>query len=157
MLIAEFLPGDQSPLYASAWAGAGFHTAGGLTPAQKYLQAVTHRHLLKLAFLEPDSGVCIVKSREYLEQAPGENSAGWGKGIYSAFRELSRHEFDSETFTTGWSYSCPVIDPSIHMPYLKRKIEALGGRFIRQKVSALADLYKAFPDSRIFECEWVGL
>lgn len=36
------------------------------------------------------------------------------------------------------------------MPYLKRKIENLGGRFIRRKVSSLKELYDAFPASHIF-------
>lgn len=81
-LIAEFLPGDQNIQYASAWAGAAWHAAGGISPDQRYLQAVTHRVLLQMA-REPESGVCIVDAREYLEQNPTPESALWGKTVVS--------------------------------------------------------------------------
>ncbi|EXJ88181.1 D-aspartate oxidase [Capronia coronata CBS 617.96] len=148
-LVGEYLPGDQNILYASAWAGAAWHAAGGLTNDHKYLEAVTHRHLVKLAREEPDAGVCIVHSREYLEEQPGENSAKWGKTIYSNFRELEAGEYPAN-FACGWAYDCPVVDPNKHLPYLKAKIMALGGSFIRRKVSSLKELYALFPASRIF-------
>lgn len=83
VLVAEYLPGDQNILYASAWAGAAWHAAGGITPDQRYLQAVTHRHLLKMAQEDPESGVCVVDALEYLEQPPSKNSAIWGKTVVS--------------------------------------------------------------------------
>lgn len=36
------------------------------------------------------------------------------------------------------------------MPYLKRQIQMLGGRFIRRKVDCLRELYDMFTDSRVF-------
>ncbi|KAH8805428.1 FAD dependent oxidoreductase superfamily [Xylogone sp. PMI_703] len=149
ILVAEYIPGDQSIFYASAWAGAAWHSAGGLTDEHKYLQAVTHRHLLKLALEEPEAGVCLVESREYLEELPGENSAIWGRTVASNFRELSPGEYPSN-FACGWSYECMVTDPTKHMPYLGRKIESLGGKFVRRKVSSLSELYGMFPTARIF-------
>lgn len=80
-LVGEYIPGDKSILYASAWAGAAWHAAAGLDGDQKYIQAVTHRHLLKMALDDPSSGVCIVKGREYLDQVPGKNSSAWGKTV----------------------------------------------------------------------------
>lgn len=81
-LVAEFLPGDQDINYASAWAGAAWHAAGGITPDQRYLQAVTHRVLLQMA-RQPASGVSLVDAREYLEQEPTLDSALWGKTVVS--------------------------------------------------------------------------
>lgn len=81
-LVAEFLPGDQDIHYASAWAGAAWHAAGGITPDQRYIQAVTHRILRQMA-LEPESGVSIVDAREYLERTPTPDSALWGKTVVS--------------------------------------------------------------------------
>jgi D-amino-acid oxidase len=86
VLVAEFLPGDQNIYYASAWAGAAWHAAGGITPDQRYLQAVTHRILLKMAHQDPDSGVSVVDAREYLEQQPAPDSAIWGKTVVSKVR-----------------------------------------------------------------------
>lgn len=36
------------------------------------------------------------------------------------------------------------------MPYLGKQVSALGGRFIRQRVNALQELYEMFPDSHVF-------
>lgn len=86
ILVAEYLPGDQSIFYASAWAGAAWHAAGGISPEQRYLQAVCYRHLLKMARDEPGSGVSIVDTREYLEQPPSENSSAWGRTVLPKVR-----------------------------------------------------------------------
>jgi glycine/D-amino acid oxidase-like deaminating enzyme len=81
ILVAEFHPGDRDIRYASAWAGAAWHAAGGLSDEHKYLQVVSHRQLLKLAREEPESGVCIVNSLEYVEEEPPENSALWAQTV----------------------------------------------------------------------------
>lgn len=83
ILVAEYLPGDQNIAYASAWAGAAWHAAGGISADYRYFQAITHRVLLKMAQDDPESGVCVVDTREYLEQEPGKNSAIWGKTVVS--------------------------------------------------------------------------
>lgn len=82
VLVAEFLPGDQDIYYASAWAGAAWHAAGGITADQRYYQAVTHRVMLKMA-QNPESGVSVVDAREYLEQEPATDSAIWGRTVVS--------------------------------------------------------------------------
>lgn len=53
-------------------------------------------------------------------------------------------------FNCAWAYETLVTDPTRHMPYLKKQISALGGRFIRRRVLSLQELYEMFPDSRIF-------
>ena len=164
ILVAEYLPGDQNIRYASAWAGAAWHSAGGITADQKYFQAITHRVLLKMAQEDPESGVAIVDTREYLEQAPGPNSAIWGKSVVSKvchpnvmnqpilirqFRELKPGEFPPN-FNTAWAYETLVTDPTVHMPYLGKQVNALGGHFIRKRVESLEELYKMFPESSVF-------
>ncbi|KAL4924223.1 FAD-dependent oxidoreductase [Aspergillus undulatus] len=149
ILVAEHLPGDQDIFYASAWAGAAWHAAGGVSPDQRYLQAVTYRHLLKMAQDEPGSGVCVVDSREYLEQPPGENSSAWGKTILPKWRDLNPGEFPPN-YDSGWAYETVVTDPTRHMPYIREKIVSLGGRFVRKRVESLEELYEHFPKSRIF-------
>ncbi|OGE53546.1 hypothetical protein PENARI_c007G04515 [Penicillium arizonense] len=148
VLVAEYLPGDQNIYYASAWAGAAWHAAGGITPDQRYLQAVTHRILLKMAE-DPDSGVSIVGAREYLEQQPAPDSAIWGKTVVSKFREMNPGEYPSH-FNCAWSYETLVTDPTRHMPYLGRQVTSLGGRFVRKRVESLQELYELFPESRVF-------
>ncbi|RHZ53121.1 FAD-dependent oxidoreductase [Aspergillus thermomutatus] len=149
VVVAEFLPGDQNIFYASAWAGATWHAAGGISPEYRYLQAVTHRHLLRMAQEDPESGVCLVDAREYLEEAPSENSSLWGKTVVSNFRELESGEYP-QNFHCGWSYQTLVTDPTRHMPYLRKQITALGGQFIRKRVESLRELYAMFPESSVF-------
>ncbi|BCS20448.1 FAD-dependent oxidoreductase [Aspergillus puulaauensis] len=149
ILVAEYLPGDQNIFYASAWAGAAWHAAGGISPEQRYLQAVCYRHLLKMARDEPGSGVSIVDSKEYLEQAPPENSSAWGKTILPKFRDLTSGELPSN-FNCGWAYETVVTDPTRHMPHLREKIISLGGQFVRKRVESLEELYALFPESNIF-------
>ncbi|KAJ6141733.1 hypothetical protein N7497_010832 [Penicillium chrysogenum] len=149
ILVAEYLPGDQNIYYASAWAGAAWHAAGGITPDQRYLQAVTHRVLLKMAQDGPEAGVSIVNVREYLEQKPAADSAIWGKTVVSKFREMSPGEYPPN-FNCAWAYETLVTDPTRHMPYLRNLVESLGGRFIRQRVESLQELYDTFPKSRVF-------
>ncbi|GFF47472.1 D-amino-acid oxidase [Aspergillus udagawae] len=149
VVVAEFLPGDQNIFYASAWAGATWHAAGGISPEYRYLQAVTHRHLLRMAQESPESGVCLVDAREYLEEAPSENSSIWGKTVVSNFRELEPGEYPPN-FHSGWSYQTLVTDPTRHMPYLRKEITALSGQFIRKRVESLQELYAMFPESKVF-------
>lgn len=149
VLVAEYLPGDTNMHYASAWAGAAWHAAGGITADQRYFQAITHRHLLKMAQEEPQSGVCIVDTREYLEQAPPANSSLWGQHVVSKFRHLSSGEFP-DTFNCAWGYDTLVTDPTVHMPYLGDRIRAMGGQFIRKRVQSLDELQHMFPESSIF-------
>ncbi|KAF9893304.1 hypothetical protein FE257_011734 [Aspergillus nanangensis] len=148
ILVAEFLPGDQNIFYASAWAGAAWHAAGGISPDQRYLQATTHRHMRQMA-LDVESGVCIVDAQEYLEQPPGTNSSLWGKSVLSKFRELELGEYPPN-FSTGWAYETLVTDPTIHLPYLHKTVVTLGGQFIRKKVESLGELYRLYPESSIF-------
>ncbi|KOS44184.1 hypothetical protein ACN38_g4885 [Penicillium nordicum] len=149
ILVAEYLPGDQNIYYASAWAGAAWHAAGGITPDQRYLQAVTHRILLKMAQDGPEAGVSIVNAREYLEQKPAPDSAIWGKTVVAKFRKMSPGEYPPN-FHCAWTYETLVTDPTRHMPYLKKQVESLGGHFIRQRVESLQELYDIFPESRVF-------
>ncbi|KAJ5087397.1 hypothetical protein N7456_011013 [Penicillium angulare] len=148
VLVAEFLPGDQDITYASAWAGAAWHPAGGISPDQRYIQAITHRILLKMA-QDPESGVSVVDVREYLEQKPGPDSAIWGKTVVQKFREMRQGEYP-DNFHSAWAYQTPVTDPTLHMPYLKKKIIGMGGIFIRYQAQSLQELFGKFPESRIF-------
>lgn len=89
VVVAEFLPGDQDITYASAWAGAAWHAAGGISPDQRYFQVISHRVLLRMA-QDPESGVSVVDGREYLEKEPAPNSAIWGRTVVSKVRGTFR-------------------------------------------------------------------
>ncbi|CAG8302321.1 unnamed protein product [Penicillium salamii] len=149
VLVAEYLPGDQHVQYASAWAGAAWHAAGGITPDHRYIQAVSHRIMLRMAQDGPETGVSVVNAREYLEKEPAPDSAIWGKTVVSKFRQMNPGEYPAH-FNSAWAYETLVTDPTIHMPYLRKEITSLGGRFVRQHVDSLQQLYDMFPGSRVF-------
>lgn len=65
------------------------------------------------------------------------------------FRVLEPGEYPSN-FHTGWAYDCLVVDPTLHLPWIGKKITELGGKFVRHKVSSLGELYAMFPESNIF-------
>ena len=62
---------------------------------------------------------------------------------------MRREEYPSQ-FHCAWAYETPVTDPTRHMPFLRDQIIAMGGRFLRQRVGSLQELYEMFPDSSIF-------
>lgn len=62
---------------------------------------------------------------------------------------MDRTEYPAK-FHSAWAYETLVSDPTRHMPYLGRQVQSLGGRFIRQRVQSLQQLYEMFPDSRVF-------
>jgi D-amino-acid oxidase len=71
------------------------------------------------------------------------------RDFYQQFRTLQPGEYSSE-FDTVWEYDCPVVDPSIHIPWIGAKVKSLGGQFVRQKVASLQELYDMYPDSSVF-------
>lgn len=65
------------------------------------------------------------------------------------FRELNPGEYPSD-FSRAWAYNTLVTDPTLHMPYLRKQIDALGGHFIRKRVASLQEIYAMFPESSVF-------
>ncbi|KAF2840197.1 FAD dependent oxidoreductase superfamily [Patellaria atrata CBS 101060] len=156
ILVAAFLPGDTSHLYASAWAGAAWHAAANVSDEKKGIQVMSHRVLRKLAREEPEVGVRVVRSREYLKDVPDEKGSIWEKKVLSNFRVLARGEFP-ENFAAGWEYDGIVIDPTKHLPWLMKSIDAAGGQSIQRRVRSVLDLFYSFPETYIIiNCSGLG-
>ena len=96
----------------------------------------TYAELERLAEREPQSGVRMRDGREYLRQAvdPPE----WSEDI-AAFRILDDSEIP-EGYVFGWQFRAPVIEMQLYMPWLRSRVEALGGSFVQSFVGDLSEV-----------------
>ena len=96
----------------------------------------TYAELERLSEREPQSGVRMRDGREYLRQAvdPPE----WSEDI-AAFRILDDSEIP-EGYVFGWQFRAPVIEMQLYMPWLRSRVEALGGSFVQSFVDDLSEV-----------------
>ena len=96
----------------------------------------TYAELERLSEREPQSGVRMRDGREYLRQAvdPPE----WSEDI-AAFRILDDSEIP-EGYVFGWQFRAPVIEMQLYMPWLRSRVEALGGSFVQSFVEDLSEV-----------------
>ena len=96
----------------------------------------TYAELERLSEREPQSGVRMRDGREYLRQAvdPPE----WSEDI-AAFRILDDSEIP-EGYVFGWQFRAPVIEMQLYMPWLRSRVEALGGSFVQSFVGDLSEV-----------------
>jgi len=96
----------------------------------------TYAELERLAEQESDSGVRMRDGKEYLREAvdPPE----WSEDI-AAFRILDDSEIP-EGYVFGWQFRAPVIEMPLYMPWLRSRVEALGGSFVQSFVEDLNEV-----------------
>ena len=97
---------------------------------------VTYAELERLAEQESDSGVCMRDGKEYLREAV--DPPGWSEDI-AAFRILDDSEIP-EGYVFGWQFRAPVIEMQLYMPWLRSRVEALGGSFVQSFVGDLSEV-----------------
>ena len=96
----------------------------------------TYAELERLAEQESESGVRMRDGKEYLREAvdPPE----WSEDI-AAFRILDDSEIP-EGYVFGWQFRAPVIEMPLYMPWLRSRVEALGGSFVQSFVEDLNEV-----------------
>ena len=128
----RFSPDTVSDIAAAIW--YPFLTA----PADRAdgWSIATYAELERLSEREPQSGVRMRDGREYLRQAvdPPE----WSEDI-AAFRILDDSEIP-EGYVFGWQFRAPVIEMQLYMPWLRSRVEALGGSFVQSFVEDLNEV-----------------
>jgi len=97
---------------------------------------VTYAELERLAEQESDSGVCMRDGKEYLREAV--DPPGWSEDI-AAFRILDDSEIP-EGYVFGWQFRAPVIEMPLYMPWLRSRVEVLGGSFVQSFVENLNEV-----------------
>ena len=128
----RFSPDTVSDIAAAIW--YPFLTA----PADRAdgWSIATYAELERLSEREPQSGVRMRDGREYLRQAvdPPE----WSEDI-AAFRILDDSEIP-EGYVFGWQFRAPVIEMQLYMPWLRSRVEALGGSFVQSFVEDFSEV-----------------
>ncbi|EOO01013.1 putative fad dependent oxidoreductase superfamily protein [Phaeoacremonium minimum UCRPA7] len=150
VLVADKLPGCQSVYYPSQWAGASWHFSKEGSKEDKYLQAITFRVWSKMRNEDgPQCGVMPVHTTEFYATGPAGRASFWAEGLTSIITRTSADRQMPDPYEKAIEYDSLVLDPNFHLPYLKQKIEQMGGRFLEKKVHSLADLHAMFPQSRV--------
>ena len=128
----RFSPDTVSDVAAAIW--YPFLT----TPADRAdgWGVATYAELERLAEQESDSGVCMRDGKEYLREAV--DPPGWSEDI-AAFRILDDSEIP-EGYVFGWQFRAPVIEMPLYMPWLRSRVEALGGSFVQSFVEDLNEV-----------------
>ena len=97
---------------------------------------VTYAELERLAEQESESGVRMRDGKEYLREAV--DPPGWSEDI-AAFRILDDSEIP-EGYVFGWQFRAPVIEMPLYMPWLRSRVEVLGGSFVQSFVENLNEV-----------------
>ena len=97
---------------------------------------VTYAELERLAEQESESGVRMRDGKEYLREAV--DPPGWSEDI-AAFRILDDSEIP-EGYVFGWQFRAPVIEMPLYMPWLRSRVEVLGGSFVQSFVEDLNEV-----------------
>ncbi len=140
----RFSPDTVSDVAAAIW--SPFLTA----PAQRVeaWAVVTYSELERLAREAPDSGVVMRDGREYLREVVELPS--WKDDI-ALFRVLEAVEIP-QGYVFGWEFRAPVIEMHRYMPWLRSKVESMGGSFRQAFVSDLSEV----PGDIVINCVGLG-
>ncbi len=140
----KFSPDTVSDVAAAIW--YPFLTA----PADKAETwgLVTYAELERLAKENPESGVRMRDGREYLRQVV--KPPAWGDDI-AAFGILDQGDIP-EGYVFGWQFRAPVIEMHLYMPWLRSRVESLGGTF---RQSFVEDISKV-PGEVVVNCVGLG-
>ncbi|KAL2867608.1 FAD-dependent oxidoreductase [Aspergillus lucknowensis] len=137
-IVARNLPGDgESREWSSPWAGACFLGLDGSTPFEQKLQTDSFSYLWSLAKSNPESSVRIIEMHDVQDDTPLEKI--WYRDLMPEFRVMSPSELP-EGARVGMSYKSVVITPAIFLPWLRKKLEASGVKFVRKDIKSLSDM-----------------
>lgn len=135
-IVAKDLPGDASPHYTSPWAGAHWRThASAEDTEQQAWDIETYEHWLRLiegartVRERAELGLKIYNSFSYWDYLPKESI--WWAPYVRSFVGIPAPSLPSSSMKAGVRFTSIAINPTQHMLYLRSRIHAKGGVFIR--------------------------
>jgi D-amino-acid oxidase len=160
IIIAHHLPGDESIEYTSPWAGGHWrshaHAGGGEAEAElRDWDERTYTEWRRLLAssggktredLEKELGLGVRESimfwSEETDETGGKGGEGlWWRDVVSGFRVLSQDELAQaqegkagDKIVFGARYDTVCVNVPRYLEYLKERIVALGGVFVRDAV-----------------------
>lgn len=137
-ILGEHLPGDDmNHAYVSQWAGAIWLGTHGSNPRAQEMQIKALPYLWDIAAKHPESSLRQVEMTELCET--GSKESVWYRDKVPEFRFIDTKDLPSGV-KFGMKWKTVVITPTTFLPWLRSRLEARGVKFLRTKVSSLADL-----------------
>ncbi|MGH3326819.1 MAG: FAD-dependent oxidoreductase [Streptomycetales bacterium] len=96
--------------------------------------AATYGVLSELAAV-PGSGVSLRLGRELFREPAPEP---WWRAAVPEFARCGRRDLP-DGYADGYRFPAPVVDMSVHLPWLAQRLAALGGTVRRRAISALGE------------------
>ncbi len=93
----------------------------------------SYDELVAIAARSPKAGVSLVPGTEVLRQTTADP---WWR---DAVPRLDRVSALPEGYRDGWSFTAPVIEMPVYLPWLRQRLEARGGTVTRLALNALPD------------------
>jgi D-amino-acid oxidase len=107
--------------------------------------ATTYAVFDAVADTDPESGVRMVRGTEVLHAPQAEP---WWR---SAVPDLTRTRDVPRGWAEGWTFTAPLVDMSVYLPWLVGRVEDLGGTVTRLNLSALPEV-----DGLVVNCSGLG-
>ena len=109
---------------------------------------VTYAELERLSKEDSESGVRMRDGREYLREVV--EPPAWRDDI-AAFSILDQYEIP-DGYVFGWQFRAPVIEMPLYMPWLRSRVESLGGTLRQSFVEDLSEV----PGEVVVNCVGLG-
>ncbi|KAH8901270.1 nucleotide-binding domain-containing protein [Thozetella sp. PMI_491] len=131
VIVARDLPGDSpSQDWASPWACAGWVALGG-SPQEQQMQLDALAFCTRLARSHPESSVRCAPLTDVYDIGETDAVELWYRDKVPGFRMLEEHQHPGGEGTIAIGYSSFVLDPTVFLPWLRRRLEAAGVQFER--------------------------
>lgn len=156
MVLAEFLPGDESKKYTSPYAGGNFSSISGDDPESLHFDKHTYQNLAKVqkTLGGPQCGLDMLPLTEIWDKLESDTKVNLMRTYLKDFTEIAKSELPvgaafGVKFTT-WNFNCPKFLKSLR-DYLISK----GVRFQRVKLTHIAQAF--LPGAKcVFNCTGNG-
>lgn len=99
------------------------------------LQTSTFIYYWALAHRDPSSGVQVVNVTEYYDDRDDDSSI-WYKSLVPRYRCLQSRDLPAGA-KVGFKYQSTTVNPSMFLPWIKKRLDERGVRFVRREVSSI--------------------
>ncbi|KAL4781949.1 nucleotide-binding domain-containing protein [Aspergillus varians] len=143
VVAARDLPGDPPGLsWASPSAGAVIYPTHSPEAQSQEFEAETFKHYWTLAHQDPTSGAQIVPVTEFFQDPSKSDSQAWYMKVNPFHRHLRSDELP-QGVNAGITVTSVAVNPLIYLPYLQKKLERLGTKFIRLTATSFKEVLRA--------------
>ncbi|KAJ9133707.1 Nucleotide-binding domain-containing protein [Pleurostoma richardsiae] len=137
-VIARNLPGDpDSQEWASPWAGAVWLGMLNSSDADQKIQLKSLALWRNLAERHPESSVRRLQLIDVIDEIPPEEI--WYRNKVPGFRPLQKEELPGNA-PHGATFGSMVVTPMHFLPWLRKRLEETGVKFMRTTVASLDEL-----------------